>query len=122
MSSRQVLVGFNQLEAGCFRHALAQEEGVTGTEEDDDAVAGLGQLDELRANERIALVPVSKQVRSWLIRARAHPQHRPVKCIAVPEAVRIIQEAQGRAYRSPGEAPRLLVDFVLGPGALLVEN
>jgi len=95
---------------------------VAGAEKDHDAIVGLRELEQIGADQKIAVIPGGSQVGARLIATLAYAKYVAVARVIRRESRRIVQEPEIRGDAFFCEEPGFLIDVALGRGVLFVEK
>src|SRR5215813_7805973 len=109
ISFRQVVVRLDELEPGRLADALAQQIRVRRTEEDRDAVARPGCLDDLGADEQVAPIPGCRDIGTGLLLAVTDGQQPSLEKVILRHRVRTIDlPKQGEEAARPDQLIELV--------------
>src|SRR5690242_8340669 len=108
----QEVIRFNKLESWCLEHALAQQIGMRGAKDNDQAVTWLCRLDDLGADQNVAAIPSSPIVGAWLLLPSPNGQDHAMDDVVLENLVRKIVVTD--LGEKPARPDNLLVDCRLG--------
>src|SRR5262245_62000503 len=90
----QIVVWFNQAVAGGLTETATQQERVAIAEDHHDAVAGLRELFDVRADIQVALVPRAEEIGPGLLVATPDPHELTIEVVALRDRGRLVERAQ----------------------------